>query len=125
MKKHLAVFSKEHIEEIFSGTKAVEVRLSQKRIPPFGAVKIGDLVYIKPAGREIAGQFIVKKVISIEGIDEKDFELIRQIAKVSLPQKNNLNYATIIFVDQIEKFITPPIRIKKGDQRGWVVLHES
>lgn len=125
MTKHLAIFSQEHVLGLFDGTKTIEVRVSQKRIPPFGVVSIGDLVYIKPTGKEIIGQFKIKKIVSFEGISSEDWKVIESIynQKLDLKNKQGIKYLTLIFIDQVEKFITPPIKIKKSDQRGWVILN--
>lgn len=123
MNKHLAVFRKESIKKIFLGKRLVEVRFSQKKIPPFGVINRRDIVYIKPPGEDIVGQFIVKKVIFFDGIDEKDWKMISSLSKDSASKNQSLiKYATIIFLDQVEQFITSPIKIKKTDSRGWVVL---
>lgn len=134
MHKHLAIFSEDAVKAILNGTKTIESRFSQKRISPFGQVTVGDIVYIKPSGRDIVGQFKVKKVISFEGLEEKDWELIRsefgkQISLGSLEKNDEFfanhftsNYCTLLFIDKVEQFITAPIRIKKSDQRGWVML---
>lgn len=124
MKKHLAIFSKEHIIEVFSGKKELEIRVSQKRIAPFGVVNVGDLVYIKPSGDDVLGQFTVKKVISFEGIEESDWKVLKNIytKDFKLKYKKNIKFITLIFMDQIEKFITSPIKVTKGDSRAWVVL---
>ena len=129
MRKHLAIFSQEFVDGVFSGKKTIESRFSQKKIAPFGVVSPGDTVYIKPSGKEIVGQFKVKKVISYEGLENGDIEAIQKLygKKINAPEKyfldrQNSNYATIIFIGNLEKFITPPIRIKKSDLRGWLVL---
>ncbi|MBI2595386.1 hypothetical protein HYW46_01465 [Candidatus Daviesbacteria bacterium] len=134
MTKHLAVFSKEAVQRIFEGKKTVESRFSQHKIAPFGSVGKGDLVYIKPAGGEIAGQFLVKKVISFENLDGSDWQIIRFHfgKKLSLGNKGlddkffkihkDAKYGTLIFIDRVEQFITSPIKISKKDQRGWMVL---
>lgn len=134
MKKHLAIFSKQAINRIFDGHKTVESRFSQSRIPPFGQINVGDIVYIKPPGEEIVGQFTVSKVISFENLDIEDWAQIINPYKDKLSfgsdesdkkffdSKKTSHFGTVIFMDQIEKFLTPPIRIKKKDLRGWVVL---
>ena len=134
MKKHLAIFTKDAVLQIFEGNKTVETRFSQKRIPPFGQVSVGDIVYIKPSGEDIAGQFLVSKVISFENLDEKDIELLRSNygAEISLgdstkdetyfSQKKESNFGTVMFISRVEQFIVSPIKISKRDQRGWVVL---
>lgn len=123
MKKHLAIFTKEEIKKIFSGKKNIDIRLSQKRISPFGRVNIGDIVYIKPPGEEVVGQFIVKKVISFEGLEIEDWKVLKSGygVKDAFSLKNP-KFATLIFIDQVEQFITSPIKLEKKDLRGWVVL---
>ncbi|MBI3486085.1 hypothetical protein HY025_04050 [Candidatus Daviesbacteria bacterium] len=125
MRKHLAIFSLTHTEQVLNGTKVIELRASQKRIPPFSVVNIGDLVYIKPTGKEIIGQFKIKKIISFEGIIKEDWKIIESIynEKLDLKNKEQIKYLTLIFIDQVEKFITPPVKIQKSDQRGWMVLN--
>lgn len=134
MKKHLAIFSKSVIPQIFNGQKTVETRFSQKRIPPFGDVSVGDLVYIKESGEEIRGQFKVTKVLSFEGIDPQDWQLIKSAYGKALSlgsieadeayfkSRTAARYGTIIFMDQVEQFITSPVKFTKKDLRGWVVL---
>lgn len=134
MKKHLAIFSKSVITQIFAGHKTIESRFSQKRIPPFGDISVGDLVYIKESGEEIRGQFKVAKVLSFEGLDKKDWQLIQNAYAAELSLGSNeadaayfkshaaARYGTIIFMDRVEQFITSPIKFTKKDLRGWVVL---
>lgn len=134
MSKHLAIFSEPAIVAIFSGKKRIESRFSQKRISPFGQVKVGDIVYIKPPGKEIVGQFRVKKVLSFEGLDKDDWKFIstnygeeislgtKKADKEFFDAHKSSKFGTLIFIDQLEQFITSPIRIRKSDLRGWVVL---
>lgn len=124
MRKHLAIFDPEVIKQIFSGEKNIESRFSKARIAPFGQVSKGDLVYIKPPGKEIVGQFKVKKVIYFEGIDSSDLEVIKKYYNPGEKwlSKANVQYGTIILIDRVEQFITAPIKIKKKDLRGWMVL---
>lgn len=122
MKKHLAIFSKQAVEQIFAGKQTIETRFSIHRIAPFGQVSAGDIVYIKPTGKEICGQFVVKKVISIEGMEAKDWDLVKSFGNDINLGKQISRFATIIFIDRLERFIVPPIKIAKKDQRGWVVL---
>lgn len=123
MKKHLAIFSKEEVRKIFSGKKNLDIRLSKRKISPFGRINIGDIVYIKPPGEEVVGQFIVKKVISFERLEIEDWKVLKSGygVKDAFPSKNP-KYATLIFIDQVEQFITSPIKLEKKDLRGWVVL---
>lgn len=132
--RHLAIFSLAAVEAIFSGQKKVECRFSQKRIAPFGQVRVGDTVFIKPPGKEIVGQFKVKKVISFEGLDKEDWQLIHskygQLLSLGSKREDQIffdghqraKYGTVIFLGAIEQFIISPIKIPKKDLRGWVVL---
>lgn len=125
MKKHLGIFASEAVKKIFDGKKRVEIRLSRRKIPPFGKVSVGDTVYIKPSGQDIAGQFKVIKVIYIEGFESSDLKSLGKLDasdKKYLNSKEKINFATIIYFDQIEQFITSPIRVEKKDLRGWVVI---
>lgn len=132
--KHLAILSPQTVKQFFSGKKTIETRFSKKRIAPFGQVSVGDLVYIKPPGEEIVGQFTAKKVIYFEGLDESDWLLIKkQFGKkmslgseeedqIYLNKNKDAKFGTIILMDNIEKFLTNPLKIEKKDLRGWVVL---
>lgn len=134
MRKHLAIFSKEAITQIFKGKKIIETRFSMRRIAPFGLISRGDLVYIKPPGEEVVGEFRVKKVIFFDGLSKDDWQFIKLnfSQKLSFGKKRldgkyfdshlSAQYGTVIFMDQVEKFITSPIKVPKKDLRGWVVL---
>jgi predicted transcriptional regulator len=136
MRRHLAIFDPEAIQEILKGHKTIESRFSQKKIAPFGEVESGDWVYIKPPGKEVVGRFKVKKVHSFEKLDKEDWDLIkrsygprltlgsRRLDKQFLDGHLNAKYGTIIFIDSVEQFITSPIKISKSDLRGWMVLGE-
>lgn len=134
VKKHLAILSKEAIQRIFAGEKTIETRFSVNKIPPFGIISCGDTVYMKPPGGEIIGRFEVKKVIFFDGWQVKDWEIIKDHfwGQISLGKKdadedfikkhNKAKFATLIFIGKVEQFITSPIRVRKKDLRGWVVL---
>lgn len=134
IKKHLAILPRLAIKAIILGEKTIETRFSKKKIAPFGLVSVGDIVYMKPPGEELAGQFQVTKVISIEGISDKDWDWIKSefgekssfgsIAEMKNYFKDHAGsrYATIIDIGKVEQFVTSPIRIEKKDLRGWVVI---
>lgn len=127
--KHLAIFKGEAGEAILSGKKTIESRISKVKSVPFGVISAGDLVYIKPSGKDIIGQFRVKKVIFFDGIDGIDLEDIKKRYGKGLNVDENYweknkgyRYVTLIFIGNSSRFITSPIKIKKSDLRGWVVL---
>ena len=134
VRKHLAIFTKSAALEVLEGRKTIETRFSLKKIAPFGRVSVGDIVYIKISGGDIIGQFWIAKVIYFEGLDQKDWELIKNNFgdRLSLgsdlenqkffTQKSASKFGTLIFIDKVEQLITSPIKFIKHDQRGWVVL---
>ncbi len=127
--KHLAIFKGEGAEKILSGKKTVESRFSKRKDPPYGAISAGDLVYIKPSGKDIIGQFRVKKVIFFDGLEIADIGEIREkygkelaIDESYWKGKEEARYATLIFIAASSRFLTSPVNIPKKDLRGWVVL---
>lgn len=129
MQKHLAIFKGEGGELILSGKKTIESRFSKKKSAPFLQISTGDLVYIKPSGKDIIGQFRVKKVIFYDGLDIRD---IREkygkelaVGEDYWKGKETKRYGTLIFIGEVDPFLTSPVKIPKKDLRGWVVLGEG
>lgn len=127
--KHLAIFTKGVGEKILTGQKTVESRFSQRKNPPFGVISSGDLVYIKPSGKDPIGQFRVQKVFFFEGLSGQDLnDLQKRYGKQVQAEENyweskkNSKYGTLIFIGEVDPFITSPVKFPKKDLRGWVVL---
>lgn len=138
MKKHLAIFTPTVTSAIFSGIKTIESRFSKNKIAPYIQISAGDLVYIKEPGEDIIGQFVVKKVLFIEGFGKKDFDEMvekywseigwgnkKEEDRFLKEKREESRYITLMWIDQVERFITPPVRIRKSDNRAWVVLNEN
>ena len=135
MKKHLAIFTPTIIDSLFSGKKKIDSRLSKNKIAPYLQISAGDVVYIKPPGEDVIGQFIVRKVMFLEGFTKEEFDEVMKEHWPKIGWGNNRDekrfleekraeskYITLIWIDQLERFLTPPVRIKKTDNRAWVVL---
>lgn len=129
MKKHLAIFKDGAGEKILSGAKSIESRFSKGKKAPYGVVSGGDLVYIKPSGSDIIGQFRVKKVFCFDSLLPSDIEKIKadygeelSVGSEYWNEKKNSRYGTLIFIGDSARFITSPIKVRKKDLRGWVVL---
>ena len=121
--KHLAVFKEDAAEKILSGEKTIESRFSKGKIPPFGVISSGDLVYIKVYRGEIIGQFRVQKVIFFDNLDLND---LRNLSGLSdfWEDKKASRYGTLIFIGNCVRFITSPIKLKKKDlKKSWVIQH--
>ena len=128
--KHLAIFKGEAGEQILSGKKTIESRFSKRKSLPFGAVSSGDLIFIKPSGKDIIGQFRVKKVIFFDNLEAGDIREIRERWEKELAVngsywkgKEAARYGTLIFIGDSNQFLTSPVKISKKDLRGWVVLN--
>lgn len=129
MQKHIAIFKEEAGEEILLGKKTMESRFSKAKSTPFGEVGAGDLVYIKPSGKDIIGEFRVKKVIFFDGLDQADLEEIKKeyakelsVGEDYWEKHQGCRFGTLIFIGNSARFITSPIRFTKKGLRGWVVL---
>lgn len=127
--KHLAIFKGEAGEKILSGKKTIESRFSKRKSVPFGQVAPGDLVYIKPSGKDPIGQFRVKKVIFFNGLEVEDIKEVREkygkelaVDEAYWKGKKEAKYGTLIFIGEVDPFITSPLKYPKKDLRGWVVL---
>lgn len=126
MAKHLGIFTKNNIEKIFSGKKTIDGRFSKIRISPYCDVAVGDTVYIKEPGEGVVGQFVVSKVIYFDHPDRKDLaELKNSYGKPMMvddkfwSRLEKINYASLIFIKNVTKFLVPPTFDKK-DSRGWM-----
>lgn len=129
MKKHLAVFTGSAIKDILQGHKKIDCRLSKIRISPFGQISSGDLVYLKPSGKPIVGQFVVEKVIFIDSPNKREWDWIRKdllsdlaISEKFLKDREDCRYLSLIWIGPVASFLTPPANIVKRDLRPWVVL---
>jgi predicted transcriptional regulator len=127
--RHLAVFIDDLAEQIISGAKNIDLRLSFKKIVPFGQVSAGDEVLIKKSGQKVIGKFTVKKAVFFDHPEKEDLEEIKNKMKDSggMPEilwknKQKINYASLIYIGQVQKFLIPQ-NIKKSDQRGWILLN--
>ena len=128
--KHLAIFKGSGGDLILAGKKTIESRFSRRKSPPFGVISSGDLVYIKPTGKEIIGEFRVQKVLFFDGLENSDLEDFKKRYGKELAVddedywkgKIDSKYLSLIFIGDSARFITSHIKIPKKDQRGWVVL---
>jgi len=127
--KHIAIFNGNLANLILQGEKTIETRFSKSKIDPFGKVSAGDLVFIKPSGKDLIGQFRIKKVVFYDGLTLTDLKQLKEVYGKEIAadekfwkEKESCKYATLIFIGEVQTFITPPIRFNKRDQRGWVIL---
>lgn len=130
-RRHLAVFLKGMAEKILSCEKHVEIRLSQSRIAPYGAVSKDDLIYLKISGGKIIGEAAVDNSLYYDNLDKKTLAKIREqyFQAVKMEEKfwsshNNAHFVTILFLKNPKKFLTS-LTFQKHDRRAWVVMEEE
>lgn len=128
--KHLVVYQTDLAEAILNGRVVVDIRLSKKKNVPFGVVSSNDIVLVKQVGKDIIGQFRVKKVITIDGVNSKDISDYKGMYVDTLvhlygnmDNEKDAKYATVIFIGEVSRFITSPIKLSKIRLRKeWEVL---
>ena len=128
MAKHLAVFTADIAKLVFDGKKKIDGRFSKIKIPPFLKVSAEDIVLIKISGEKIVGQFTVDRVFYFDHPTKEELAQIKKkYAKdLAVPatfwlDHENVNYATLMFIKSVTKFIIAP-EVPKKDLRPWVVL---
>src|SRR3989304_10167520 len=128
MTRHLAIFNPEAVNLIFAGKRKIEGRFSQIKIAPYAKVSAGDVVLIKLAGEKIIGQFLVDRVIYFDHPQIQELEELKKkygrglaLTKTFWLDKEKINFATLMFIKSVTKFIIAP-QIPKRDLRPWVVL---
>ncbi|HET8575447.1 MAG TPA: ASCH domain-containing protein [Candidatus Paceibacterota bacterium] len=130
--KHLAIFTQPFLDLVLNRQKTIESRFSRVKCAPFGAVKVGDIVFMKESGGLVLGEFIVRDVISLSDLANNDLKMMekqygKQLCSSSDPlfweSRQGCRYATLMHVSKVIRY-EKPYPFPKKDRRGWVVLHE-
>lgn len=127
---HLAIFSPELIAKVLQGQQRLDIRLSQRAIPPYQAIKRGDKILIKKPGGKIYGQAKVSNVLFYNNLNpRKVIKLrVRYARKLMIDpsfwkRKEIAKFATVIFFNSVKRYLAP-ISYKKSDRRAWVVISD-
>lgn len=130
-RRHLAIFLKDAAEKVLAGEKEVELRLSQHKVLPYGAVAKGDVIYVKNSGGKIIGQVAVDNVLYYDQLDSEMYRNLRHeyeeaslMGKDFWDKKSNSAFATIIFLKNPIKFLAP-LSYQKHDRRPWIIMEEN
>ena len=73
----------------------------------------------------MVGQFMVGKVIFLEGVDEQDWKYIKSFYGEQIPSHQQVQFGVVIFITKVEQFVVSPINVNKKDRRGWIILSEK
>ena len=110
--KHLAIFKGEGGNLILTGKKTIESRFSRRKDPPFGQISTGDLVYIKQSGKDIIGQFRVKKVIFYDGLTPDD------VSEIEERFGKKILVGLFIYTISKKRLILHPMGVGLGSSKG-------
>jgi ASC-1-like (ASCH) protein len=127
MQHHLAILYPTYIQMIAEGVKTIECRLSRYRIPPFGDVSAGDIVWLKESCGPVRLVAEVAKVRSRVVKSVADLEHLRKTFNDRVRAepdfwraKRDVAYCTLIWLGDVQA--VEPFRVNKTDRRAWVVL---
>lgn len=128
MTNHLAIFVGSTTEDILSGRKTIEVRLSKSNTLPFCSVMKNDLIFLKKSGGCVVGQVVVDNVLYYENLNPESIEFLKRKYSQEITVKDNFwlskknsKYGTLIFLKKPKRF-TIPLKFHKRDRRPWVLL---
>ena len=128
---HLAIFIEPFLQFILGGQKTLEARFSSRRIAPFGVVQAGDIVLLKQSGGPVRGAGLVGRVwqyasplAGLEMFVIKHFGEALRLADCTFREASQpASHVTVIEFSSVRRL--PPVRLRKADRRGWVVLQEA
>lgn len=123
---HLGVFIEPYLTYMLDGKKTIESRFSKHKIAPYNQIKKEDIIFIKKSSGPIIGYFTIKdilffdlKEVSIETIKNK-YQQELCVSNEFWQEKQNSNYATLIFIDKVTCF--EPVNIHKKGMQSWIVV---
>ena len=123
---HLGIFTEPFLTYMLDGKKTIESRFSKHKIAPYNQIKKDDIVFIKKSGGPVIGYFTIKdilffdlKEVSIETIKNK-YQQELCVSSEFWQEKQNSNYATLIFIDKVTCF--EPVNIHKKGMQSWGVV---
>lgn len=123
---HLGVFTEPCLTYMLEGKKTIESRFSKRKIAPYYQIKKEDIVLIKKSSGPVIGYFTIKDILFFD-LGETSIEEIKRKYQKELcvsnefwEEKQNSNYATLIFIDKIICF--EPVSIHKKGMQSWIVI---
>ena len=127
---HLVILKRPYLEAILDGKKPVESRFLKVRKEPFGSVKTGDILYLKESSGPVCGQATVATVKFYEDLSPEKIKKIKEQYNHLISgdegyweSKSQCKFGVLVWLCNAERI--EPVRIRKSDWRGWVVLTEG
>ncbi len=130
MDSHLVILKKYYLDKILDGSKPVELRLLKAAFAPFGAIAIGDRLFLKQSSGPVCA---VAKVSSFQEFSNLTPHKIAQLKAIYnhlvlgddeyWKEKSDSKFAVFVWLKNV--ITIDPIKICKKDWRAWVVLNEN
>lgn len=130
VRTHLVIFKNvDAIEAILRGERRVEIRFSQRCLPPYGEVVRGDSLFLKLSGRAIIGDVRVDNVLYYDRLDPEMIGRIRREYEKELGVEaafweavRGAHFVSLLFLREPRRYLVPVPFPGKHDRRAWVVL---
>jgi len=127
---HLAILKKPYLEAILDGSKTIESRFTMTRRAHFGRVLAGDKLFLKESSGPVRAVATASVVKNFENLTPQ------QIIEIKLQYNHHIRgsdeywrskadcrFGFLVWLKDVEPI--EPVRIRKRDWRGWVVLTEK
>lgn len=111
MREHISIFNKkiygrDYIDLILRGKKTADAKFSNKKIPPYGKLYVGDRVYLKESGKNILGHVEVQSVVSFELKGPKHVREILQDKRTDFAITTDAEFEEIYATRKYKKYCT-------------------
>ena len=109
----------------------MEGRFSREKNLPYGKIKKGDEIYLKESGGKILGKVNVDNVLFYDNLTAEIIGKLRKEYYRELCFRDEFwlkygksKYVSLIFLKNPQRFVSP-IKYKKRDRRGWVIIDKK
>jgi ASC-1-like (ASCH) protein len=130
MSNHLVILKKPYLGAILAGRKKVESRFTRTKRYAFGRVLAGDKLFLKVSSGPVCATAIIGEVKNFENLTPKQIIKIKQQYNHHIragdeywQSKADCRFGFLVWLRDVRAI--EPVRIRKKDWRGWVVLTEQ
>jgi len=130
MSNHLVILKKPYLGAILGGRKRIESRFRRTRRSPFGKVQPGDELFLKESAGPVCAIATVAAVKSFENLTPKRIIELKERYNHDIggddeywQGKADCKFGFLVWLRDVRAI--GPVRIRKKDWRGWVVLTEQ
>lgn len=126
---HLAVMSEPFLSFVLAGTKTVESRFSNKRIPPYQCALSNDIILLKEVGGPVVATCLISQTWYFDHptrdqmveLKEHFGKLLRDDVPGFWDRRIDSSYISLLEVEHVS-LLSQPISCPKKDRRGWVTI---